>query len=188
MQGKLIVFSAPSGAGKTTLVRSLLDKGLGLEFSVSACTRQRRDNETNGIDYHFISVDEFKKRIANNEFLEWQEVYPGSYYGTLFSEVEKIWERGNHVIFDVDVKGGLNIKKAYPEHTFAIFVSPPCKELLRERLKARQTETDESLADRIEKANYEMTFESEFDTTIINNILEDAIEDATQKVKAFLTK
>lgn len=186
MTGKLIVFSAPSGAGKTTLVRKLIDKGLGLEFSVSACTRKKRDNETDGIDYHFITVDDFKEKIDKNEFLEWQEVYPGSYYGTLKSEVEKVWQRGKHVIFDVDVKGGLNIKKAYPEKTLAIFVKPPDIEKLKQRLLQRNTETNESFAKRIEKANYEMTFEKDFDIVIINDILEKAEEEAIKAVFTFI--
>lgn len=186
MSGKLIVFSAPSGAGKTTLVRKLIEAGLDLEFSVSACTRPKRDNEVDGVDYHFITVEDFRIKIANNEFLEWQEVYPGSYYGTLKSEVEKIWERGKHVIFDVDVKGGLNIKRAYPENTLAVFVKPPDIEMLKQRLLNRNTESRESLIKRIDKANYEMTFEKDFDLIIINDILENAEKEAIKAVSSFI--
>ncbi|HNS30179.1 MAG TPA: guanylate kinase, partial [Tenuifilaceae bacterium] len=137
MNGKLFIFSAPSGSGKTTIVKRLLGQIPELEFSISACSRPKREGEVNGRDYHFLSVDEFKKRIEADEFVEWEEVYPGSFYGTLKSEVERIWQKGHHVVFDVDVKGGLNIKRLYGHRALAIFVMPPSIEELQKRLELR---------------------------------------------------
>lgn len=187
MSGKLIVISAPSGAGKTSIVKNLLNLDSNLEFSVSACTRPRRNDEIDGVDYYFISVEEFKKKISNNEFLEWEEVYPECYYGTLKSEVEKIWAKGKHVVFDVDVKGGLNIKKKYPDITLSVFIRPPDIECLRQRLLKRNTETMESIEKRITKAKYEMTFEQEFDLVVINDILEKATEEVYKAVLSFIS-
>jgi guanylate kinase len=184
-EGKLIIFSAPSGAGKTTIVRSLLDSGLNLEFSISAASRNKRPTEIDGKDYYFITTDEFRKRIANNEFLEWEEVYKDHFYGTLKSEVERIWSNGHHVIFDVDVIGGLNIKKFYGEKALAIFVMPPSVEELENRLRKRSTETEENLNKRIDKALHEITYAASFDKIIVNENLDDAIKEARELVNNF---
>ena len=186
MKGKLIIVSAPSGAGKTTLVKSLLDAGLGLEFSVSACSREKRFNEEEGRDYYFMGVEEFRERISRDEFLEWEEVYEDQYYGTLRSELHRIWDSGNHAIFDVDVKGGLNIKNQYPEQSLAIFISPPSVEVLRERLMKRSTESSRSLETRIGKAEIEMQEAPNFDLIIINDLLNIAIEQAISAVRSFI--
>jgi guanylate kinase len=184
--GKLIVISAPSGAGKTTIVKKLLEAIPSLEFSISACSRPKRPGEEDGKDYYFISIEEFLKKITSNEFLEWEEVYNKQYYGTLISEVERIWKKGNHVIFDVDVKGGLTIKGKYPEETLAIFIRPPSLEVLEERLTNRSTEDKESLRKRLDKAKFEMGFASEFDAIIINNDLEKAVTETIEMVNGFL--
>jgi guanylate kinase len=188
MPGKLIIFSAPSGAGKTTIVHQLLASRNDLEFSVSACSRKQRENETYGVDYYFITAEEFRHRIDNGEFLEWQEVYENSYYGTLKSEVERIWAKGKHVIFDVDVVGGLNIKKYDEENALAIFLMPPSVEELEERLKLRSTETPDSIKKRIDKAKYELTFADKFDKVIVNDQLERAVDEAKSAVQEFLSK
>jgi len=184
--GKLIIFSAPSGAGKTTIVRHLLDKDLNLEFSISATSRGMRHTETNGKDYYFLSPEEFRKKIANNEFLEWEEVYAGTYYGTLKSEVERIRNNGKNVIFDVDVVGGCNIKKYYGDEALAVFVQPPSVEELRNRLISRSTDSLEVIERRIAKAEYELTFASHFDLIIINEHLEIAFEEAEKCIREFL--
>lgn len=186
MQGKLIVFSAPSGAGKTTIVRRLLNMGLPLEFSVSACSRAQRPEETDGIDYYFLSPGEFKRRIDNQEFLEWEEVYPGSFYGTPKSELTRIWEKGKHVIFDVDVVGGLNIKKLFPAETLAVFVLPPSIEELEARLKWRNTETPESLAKRLSKAQWELTFADKFDYQLLNDNLDRSTPEIYDVISSFI--
>ena len=186
MQGKLIIFSGPSGAGKTTIVHRLLAERNDIEFSVSACSRPKRSNETDGVDYYFLSVEEFKKKIADNDFLEWQEVYKDSFYGTLKSEVERIWAKGKYVIFDVDVVGGLNIKKYDIANALAVFVMPPSVEELEKRLVIRSSETSETLKKRIDKANYEMTFAPQFDEIIINESLETAYLDAKEAITKFL--
>ena len=186
MKGKLIIFSAPSGAGKTTIVRHLLDKGFDLEFSVSATSRAPRHTETDGKDYYFLSAEEFAGKVKNDEFLEWEEVYKGTSYGTLKSEVERIRKAGKNVIFDVDVVGGLNIKKFYGDEALAVFVQPPSVEELRQRLKARSTETPEKIAMRIAKAEHELSFAVEFDVVIVNDDLEKAFKEAEKVVTAFL--
>ena len=186
MAGKLIAFSAPSGAGKTTLVRKLIEAGLDLEFSVSACTRPKRDNETDGVDYHFITAENFRKRISNNEFLEWQEVYPGSYYGTLKSEVEKIWERGKHVIFDVDVKGGISLKKYFDDKAISIFIMPPSIEELERRLNLRATDDAETIVSRLAKAGEEMTYKDHFDEILVNDDLQVAKDAVVKVIENFL--
>lgn len=188
MNGKLIIFSAPSGAGKTTIVKRIIESGFPVEFSISACSREKRQGEVDGKDYYFLSVEEFRERIAHGDFLEWEEVYPGSYYGTLKSEIERIWNRGKHVIFDVDVIGGLNIKQAYPEKALTVFVQPPTIEELKNRLVNRCTESDENIRKRIEKAAYELSFASRFDVVIINDDLQKAIEEAEKVVGGFLKK
>lgn len=187
-KGKLVIFSAPSGAGKTTIVRHLLESGLNLEFSISAASRNKRPNEENGKDYYFISAKEFRQRIENKEFLEWEEVYHDHFYGTLKSEVQRIWDKGNHVIFDVDVVGGLNIKKHYGEKALAVFVMPPNVQELESRLRGRSTESEENLKKRIEKAEHELVFAKEFDEIIVNDDLNIALKQAKSVVKNFLEK
>ncbi|MBN2172923.1 MAG: guanylate kinase [Bacteroidales bacterium] len=187
-QGKVVIFSAPSGAGKTTIVKHLLSLNLGLEFSVSATTRIIRDEETHGKDYYFLSLEEFKRGIENRDFLEWQEVYKDHYYGTLKSEVDRIWQKGKHVIFDVDVVGGLNIKKIYGEKALAVFVQPPSPDMLEERLRNRSTESEDNLHKRIDKAAHELTFASRFDRVIINDDLQKALNEAEIMVSDFLKK
>ena len=184
MNGKLIVFSAPSGAGKTSIVHRLLQSGLPLAFSVSACSRPMRPGEFNGTDYYFLTSEEFKQRIENNEFLEWEEVYPGNYYGTLKSELPRIWKLGKHVIFDVDVVGGINIKKLYPKETLSVFVKPPSIEELEVRLRSRNTETPESLAKRLDKAKWEISFADQFDYLLLN----DNLDRSTPEIKEVITK
>jgi guanylate kinase len=186
MSGKLIIFSAPSGAGKTTIVKRLLKENLNLEFSISACSREKRHNEIHGKDYYFISAEEFKQHIANNEFIEWEQVYENSFYGTLKSEINRISTEGNNVLFDVDVVGGKNIKKMYGEKALSIFIMPPSIDALRERLVKRHTDSEESLKKRIAKAETELTYASEFDKIIINDQLEIAVNEAIQAVKDFL--
>ncbi len=187
-KGKLIIFSAPSGAGKTTIVRHLLTCGLNLEFSISATSRQPRHTETDGKDYYFLSGDEFHQKVINKEFLEWEEVYKGTSYGTLLNEVERIRSKGNHVIFDVDVVGGLNIKKYYGEEALAVFVQPPSVEELKKRLTSRSTETKEKVQMRIEKAEHELSFANQFDVVLINDNLEDALTKAESIITNFLQK
>lgn len=185
-KGKCVIISAPSGAGKTTIVRSLLAKGLRLAFSVSATSRAKRSFEVDGQDYFFISAEEFKRRIAQDAFVEWEEVYPGQFYGTLRNEIERIWAHGNTAIFDVDVVGGLHLKKIFGKNALALFVSPPSVEVLEHRLRSRGTETAESLKKRVDKAAHEMTFAPEFDTIVVNDTLEHACEEAFERVERFL--
>lgn len=187
-KGKLIIFSAPSGAGKTTIVKHLLKQNGDLEFSISATSRAPRITETNGVDYFFLSEDEFRSRINNNEFLEWEEVYPGTYYGTLISEVERIRNKGKHVVFDVDVVGGINIKKFYGEEALAVFIQPPSIDELQLRLIRRSTDAPEVIRKRVEKAAYEMTFSSDFDVIIVNSDLQRALAEAEEIVKVFTAK
>lgn len=186
--GKLLIFSAPSGAGKTTIVKHLLSVKPILEFSISATSRAKRPNETDGVDYYFISAEEFRKKIDNNEFLEWEEVYTDQYYGTLLSELDRVWAKGHHVVFDVDVVGGLNIKKAFPQKALSIFVMPPTPEILKERLTNRSTEDMESLKKRLDKANWELTFANEFDVILVNDDLEETFENAIKMVDSFINK
>jgi len=188
MKGKLIIFSAPSGAGKTTIVRHLIEKNLNLEFSVSATSREPRPNEINGKDYYFLTEKKFKQKIENDEFLEWQEVYNGIFYGSLKSEVERIRNLGKNVIFDVDVVGGLNIKKFYGDEALAIFVQPPSIEELRKRLISRSTETEEKIQMRISKAEHELSFASQFDTLVTNNDLNQACREAESLIREFIEK
>jgi guanylate kinase len=185
-KGKLIIFSAPSGAGKTTIVKHLLNAGLNLEFSISAASRKIRSNEVDGRDYYFLTVDEFKNRINANAFLEWEEVYADHFYGTFKSEVERIRNKGNHVIFDVDVIGGLNLKKYFGEEALAVFVVPPHIEELEKRLRGRSTENEVTLKKRLEKAEHELSFADEFDFQLINDNLERAKEQAVKLVKGFI--
>ncbi len=185
-EGKLLIFSAPSGAGKTSIVKGVLARVPGLAFSISACSRPKRPGERDGVDYYFLSPDAFRRKIKDNAFLEWEEVYPGSYYGTLRSEVERIWQQGKHVVFDVDVAGGLNIKSQYPERSLAVFIRPPSLEALRERLTNRGTETEESLRKRLGKAEEELSCANQFDHVLVNDVLENAIDEACELVKKFV--
>ena len=187
--GKLIVFSAPSGSGKTTIVRHLLSKeDLNLEFSISAATREARGEEVNGKDYYFMSLEEFKMHIKNEDFVEWEEVYRDNFYGTLKSEVERIWAKGKNVIFDIDVSGGLRIKHKFPEETLAVFVKPPSVDELKRRLKERSTESDDKINMRIAKASVELATAPQFDVIIKNYDLPIALEEAYQLVKNFVKK
>ena len=183
---KVVIICAPSGSGKTSIVKYLLDSGLPLALSVSATSRTKRAQETDGKDYYFISADEFRKRVANGEFLEWQEVYAGQYYGTLLSELTRIWEAGNAVIFDVDVLGGLNIKKHFGDNALSIFVKPPTLECLRQRLLGRGTETEETLKKRLDKSEYELSFENKFDKVVLNDTLSVAQKEAYNLIAGFL--
>ena len=185
--GKLIVFSAPSGAGKTSIVKYLVEQDeLNLGFSISATSREKRSEEINGEDYYFLSTDEFKSHIKSDSFLEWEEVYRDNFYGTLKSEVERIWGLGKHVIFDIDVSGGLRIKRKYPEDTIAIFVKPPSIEELKIRLKKRKTETENKINMRISKASTEMATADLFDLVIENKILKSAQKEARNIVLDFI--
>ncbi|MFY7668710.1 MAG: guanylate kinase [Crocinitomicaceae bacterium] len=182
--GKCIIFSAPSGAGKTTLVHKLLESSEQYAFSVSACSREPRKNERDGVDYYFIGLENFKQKISENAFVEWEEVYKDNFYGTLKSELIRIWSMGKTVVFDVDVVGGLNLKKVFKSNALAIFVNPPNMEILEERLRGRKTESEEKIQIRISKAQIEMNRATEFDVIIENNILEQAVE----QVKAVATE
>lgn len=186
-KGKLIVFSAPSGSGKTTIVRHLLkQEDLNLEFSISAATREARGGEVNGKDYYFMSLKDFKAHIKNEDFVEWEEVYRDNFYGTLKSEVERIWAQGKNVIFDIDVAGGLRIKSKFPEETLAVFVKPPSVDELKRRLKERSTESEEKINMRIAKASIELATAPQFDVIIKNYDLDVALEEAYQLVKDFV--
>lgn len=184
--GKLIVITAPSGAGKTTIVRHLIKTFDFLGFSISATTREKRKHEEDGKDYYFMSVEEFKKMRRRRKFLEWEEVYDNQYYGTLKSEVERIWKEGKHIIFDVDVKGAKDIKKAYPDETLAIFVKPPSVEELFERLRNRKTETEASLKKRFARSKRELKYEKKFDKVLVNDDLEIALQEAEEMVINFI--
>ena len=184
--GKLIIVTAPSGAGKTTIVRHLLKTFDNLAFSVSATTRPRRATEINGKDYYFMDVAQFKGLIEKGAFLEWQEVYKNQFYGTLKSEVERLWKSGRHVVFDIDVQGALNLKKVYPHKTLTIFVKPPKPEILAQRLKARKSESEQSLQKRIAKANYELSFEKKFDIVLVNDDLQTALKEAQWIVQRYV--
>ncbi|MDX1829575.1 MAG: guanylate kinase [Lutibacter sp.] len=187
--GKLIVFSAPSGSGKTTIVHHLLQfKELNLDFSISATSRDKRGKEIHGKDYYFISLKEFQKHIKNNDFVEWEEVYSDNFYGTLKKEIERIWALGKNVIFDIDVKGGLNIKSQYPDQTLAIFVQPPSITEMERRLRNRKTDSEEKIKERVLKAEKELKFAADFDVILVNDELEIAKKNAYNLVNNFLNK
>ena len=188
MQGKLIIFSAPSGAGKTTIVRHLLKKFPQLSFSISATTRELRGSEKHKDDYYFISKEEFLHRVARQEFVEFEEVYNGTFYGTLRSEIERIWNEGKHVIFDIDVEGGLRLKRKYEDDALAIFVQPPSLEVLKERLTGRGTDSKEKLQERFAKAEKELEYANKFDVVLKNFDLETACAEAEKLVSDFLAK
>jgi len=185
-KGKAIIFSAPSGSGKTTLVQHLLEQMPNLRFSISACTREKRGAEKDGIDYHFLTPEEFRKKIDQGLFIEWEEVYKDHYYGTLHSEIEKIWDSSNHVIFDVDVVGGLNLKKYFGDSALAIFVMPPDLPTLENRLRSRGTDSEEKIKTRLEKSKQELLTADQFDTIILNADLDEAKKEAISSVENFL--
>jgi guanylate kinase len=185
-KGKCIIFSAPSGAGKTTIVHALLAKNLGLSFSVSACSRDPRPKEINGKDYYFLGIEGFKEQIQNDAFIEWEEVYTNNFYGTLKNEIQRIWDSGNAVIFDVDVIGGLNLKNIFGENALAIFVQPPSFEELEQRLRLRSTESEDKINQRMSKARKELEYASQFDKILVNENLDEAIETAKSWVEQFL--
>lgn len=187
--GKALIFSAPSGSGKTTLVKYLLENNADLGFSISASTRDKRGRtEKDGKDYYFLSPEEFKKKIDNDEFIEWEEVYEGNFYGTLKSEIERLWKEGKNVIFDVDVKGGLSLKKYFGDKALAVFVKVPSLEVLKERLKDRGTESEESLSRRLFKAKFEMSFENKFDVVLVNEVKEKSMAEAQHLYDTFKKK
>ena len=184
--GKLVIFSAPSGSGKTTIVRELLQRFPQFEFSISATSRQPRGKEQNGIDYYFLSSDEFRQRVERDEFVEWEEVYAGTCYGTLKSEVERIWAKGNVIVFDVDVMGGINLKRLFGDDACSIFIMPPSVEELERRLRGRGTDSEEVIQKRIGKAEFELSKSLEFDYTVVNDVLADAVNEATDIINNFL--
>ena len=184
--GKLIVFSAPSGSGKTTLVKHLLHQGLPLDFSISATSRAPRGEEIDGKDYYFLSEEAFRQKIEEDAFIEYEEVYEGNFYGTLRSEIERLWADGKHVLFDIDVIGGLNVKAEYPDETLAIFVQPPSFEELEKRLRERNTETEDKIQQRLDKSATELTYSQDFDVILVNDDLTKAKRDVVGLVKHFL--
>ncbi|MBR0123530.1 MAG: guanylate kinase [Bacteroidales bacterium] len=183
---KMIIVSAPSGAGKTTIVKYLLANIPNLTFSVSACSRPKRPNEIDGVSYYFMSIEEFKAKIQNDEFVEWQQVYENKYYGTLKSEIERIWDLNKYIAFDVDVLGALNIKKLYGSNALSIFIMPPSLEVLEQRLRNRNTNSEEDIRQRLQKAKFEMSFSDQFDNIIINDDLQTAEYEALTLVTNFL--
>ena len=187
-KGKLIIFSAPSGSGKTTIVKYLLAQGLNLEFSISATSRAPRGEEKDGVDYYFISNDTFLQRAEKGEFVEWEEVYKGTCYGTLKSEVERITSAGNNVVFDVDVVGGVNIKEMYGNQALSLFIQPPSVEELEKRLRGRGTDSEETIQKRLDKADYELSFAPKFDVVVVNDDLDTACKNAEAELRAFLNE
>ncbi|MFI5220776.1 MAG: guanylate kinase [Bacteroidia bacterium] len=185
---KVLIFSAPSGSGKTTIVKHLLSVDKRLEFSVSACTRPKRENEVNGRDYFFLSMDEFRRKIESGDFIEYEEVYQGNLYGTLKSETEKIWNANKVVVFDVDVKGGMKLKSFFGGNALSVFVKPPGIAELKTRLMERSTETEEVILERLEKARVEFSFENKFDCILLNDDLKSALRNAEKLVNDFLSK
>ncbi len=185
-KGKLLIFSAPSGSGKTTIVKRVIEEVNNLEFSVSACSRSPRKGEVDGKDYYFLSADDFRQKIDYDEFVEWEEVYKDVFYGTLKSELDRIWSNGNNAIFDVDVIGGINIKKQFAEQALSIFIKPPSIETLRKRLENRGTENKEQIDKRVSKAEYELSFAKDFDVIILNDDLDTAVKETVNKIREFI--
>ncbi len=186
--GKIFIFSAPSGSGKSTIINHLLSKGYNLEFSISATSRAPRGTEKNGVEYYFLSPEEFRQKISNDEFIEYEEVYQDCFYGTLKSEVQRIADNGNNIVLDIDVKGATNVKKMFGEKALSIFIAPPSIEALRERLVNRKTDTPEAIEKRVAKASYEMTFAKNFDVVIVNDNLDTAQKNAEEVTNQFLAK
>ena len=184
--GKLVIFSAPSGSGKTTIVRELLKRFPRFEFSISATSRQPRGQEQNGVDYYFLTHEEFRARVERDEFVEWEEVYAGTCYGTLRSEMERIWSKDNIIVFDVDVMGGINLKSLFKDDACSIFIMPPSVEELERRLRGRGTDAEEVIRKRIDKAEFELSKSSQFDYTVINDDLAIAVEEAASIIENFL--
>ncbi len=184
---KIIILTAPSGAGKTTIVHHLLKSFSSLSFSISATTRPRRAYERDGHDYYFLSEEAFKQHIKAGDFVEWQEVYPGKFYGTLRTEVERLWKEGKDILFDIDVQGALNLQDAFPERSISVFIKPPSSEVLLDRLRKRNTETEQTLQERFKKAQEELHFENKFDRVLVNDVLDVALADAEKIVRSFLS-
>lgn len=186
-KGKIIILSAPSGTGKSSIIRKIIDNPeLRLSFSISATSRSPRAGEKDGVDYYFLSIEEFMKRVRNNEFVEWEEVYPGTCYGTLVSEIERVTSTGHNLIMDIDVKGALNVKKCFGNKAISIFILPPSKEELERRLRGRATDSEEVIERRLAKADFELGFAPQFDTSVVNDDLDRAAEEVTEKIKAFI--
>ncbi len=186
MEGKVLIFSAPSGSGKSTIVNHLLKCGYDLEFSISATSRAPRGSEQNGVEYYFLTADEFRDRISKDEFVEYEEVYAGCFYGTLRSELTRIWSKGHHIVFDVDVKGGVNLKKLFGNRALSVFIQPPSVDELRNRLVKRATDSAEKIEQRVAKASEELTYAPKFDKIIINDNLETALGEAEKIVADFI--
>lgn len=184
----MIIFSAPSGSGKSTIINQLLDKGLGLEFSISATTRGPRGAETHGKEYYFLDVNDFLERIERGEFVEYEQVYEGRYYGTLRSELERIWSKGNTVVFDVDVVGGVKLKGIFGDHALSMFIKPPSVEELRKRLRGRQTDDETEIEKRVAKAELELSYANRFDVEVVNDVLQDAVRRAELQIREFLER
>ena len=183
---KMLILSAPSGSGKTSIIKYLLEKGMPLEFSISATTREPRGTEQNGKDYYFYSVEDFKQKITQNDFVEYEEVYAGRFYGTLKSECERIWKDGNVIVFDVDIAGGMRLKKMFGEQALSLFIQAPSVEVLRNRLEGRKTDSQEEIEKRIAKAAYEMQFAHQFDAIVVNDVLRRACEETERLLQDFL--
>lgn len=187
-EGKIIIFSAPSGSGKTTILQRVLPKYKNLSFSISATSRAPRGVEKDGVEYYFLTIEEFRKKIERNDFVEYEEVYASQYYGTLRSELDRIWGLGEHIIFDIDVKGACNIKKQYPQNSISIFIKPPSLQVLESRLRSRGTETEESIKKRLDRAEEELSYAKYFDKVVLNDSLDEAQKEITEIIDSFLSQ